>query len=142
MWLGTTAAGNQRQRVMFFEERGGEVRLRDLSRGFWGNPRRASTSWGMLRYYNIDEPWVDELEVVIGESLDRYCTTLECADVTVLLTDSWQDTAAPDTIRLPSPRVWGLLADGEPPADYWAYIATQTAALVGPTTIRFAVPSL
>lgn len=129
-----------RQRVMFFEERGEEVRLRDESRRFWGNPRREATDWGTIRYYALDEQWIDQLDRQVGDTLANHCTSLDCADVTVLLTDSWQQTAAQDTLRLPSPRVWGLGADGLPTASYWTYVAQQTAVLVGETTIRFAVP--
>jgi len=138
MW--TTDRGETRQRIVYFEERGDDVRLRDQSRRFWGNPRRHTAAWGSIRYYNIDEVYIAPLDSVLDDVLAEQCVTLACADLTVLLTDTWQETAATDTLRLPSPRLWGLDENGQPTASYWAYVRQQTAVLVGETMIRFAVP--
>ena len=136
----TTAEGQTYQRLLFYEQTPVGLRQRASPTAFWGTPTTSTTPWGTLTLYEVDEVWRDDFARQISTTADYLCGTT-CPPLNVIIAPDFGDTAAPQTILSPSPRLIALDSDGQPSLLYWQLLLTQLKAYYAPAPLRFAVPS-
>lgn len=135
-----TAAGQTYQRLLFYEQTPNGLRQRPSPTAFWGQPQTIPTAWGKLVLYEVDEAWTAEFDRQISNAADFLCGRA-CPPLDVIVAPDWADTAAPQTILIPSPRLIALDETGQPSPLYWQTLLAQLKAYYAPDPIRFAVPA-
>lgn len=140
-WLNvgwTAADGTQRQRVLFATQIGDQIYLQANDPAFWGTDLRASYPWGVLRFGEADEP----LHPAVGEFVSDLCRAPTfCPPLTITLASDDAPATTAGEIRLPSPRLVGLDANGQPAPDFFDLLETAVLAYARPQPLRFAVPA-
>ncbi|MFN2138224.1 MAG: extracellular solute-binding protein [Candidatus Promineifilaceae bacterium] len=137
------AGANSYQRVFFFSERGGSPRLGDNSPSYWGAQQQASYNWGTLVIYDRDALWAAQLGSFVSETIDAYCTAgcrRERLPLELQIRADFLETAAPNRMALPSPRLVGLDQAGNPSDRFWHLLESRLNDYLMPAMLRFAVP--
>lgn len=131
------------QHIAFFRQVNGRLLHTATDPAYWGRNFRLETGWGYLDYMEVDAPWAEEIadfvEAVIGETCAAGCVA-DPRPLTLALTPDWSDTAVPDRLHIPSPRLLALDAAGQPADLFWEELRRRLQRHITPTTIRFAVP--
>lgn len=135
--------GERLQRIAFFRWQNGRLWRAPGSSRYWGAIRRADTGWGQLVYAEIDQTWAAEIDRFTAETIAELCAANCLPDklpLTLALTTDYSQTAAPNRLHVPSPRLTALDAAGRPAAIFWAQLRGRLEAYLTPAVIRFAVP--
>jgi len=135
--------GELRQRIAFFRWQNGRLLHVPTSNSYWGPTLREDTDWGQLSYAEIDQNWVQEIDQFTAETIAELCASGCLQDklpLTLVLTPDYSQTAVPDRLNIPSPRLVALDADGRPASIFWEQLRGQIEAYLTPAVIRFAVP--
>jgi ABC-type glycerol-3-phosphate transport system substrate-binding protein len=131
------------QQVLFFQWRAGQLRQVPTDRNYWGAPLQREEDWGNLAYLAVDDPWATSIANFVNNSITELCTD-NCLEnhlpFTVDVRDDFQETAEPNLVTIPSPRLMGLDAEGKPSSRFWRELNRRIGATLTPATIRFAVP--
>lgn len=145
VWANVSWSNDQGRwhRVVFFQRRGAQFKQIPSDDDYWGAAQRKSTAWGSLAYQQIDEEWVSRVIRYVNIEVERLCAD-GCLDgkrpFTLVLAPDYMDTAVPDEIRLPSPRLLGLTDAGEPAPSFWEQLAARLASYLTPAQIRIGIP--
>lgn len=134
------------QRVAFFQQRGDQwVHVPTLA-GYWGRAQLHNHEWGRLRLHEIDQLWATEIASFVNDIVTATCdagSPDQCLPgrqrFELTVADDFVTTAAPNELRVPSPRLLGLNADGEPADLFWQRLRNEIEAQLTPATIRFAI---
>ncbi|MCI0648747.1 MAG: ABC transporter substrate-binding protein [Chloroflexi bacterium] len=156
------AADQRWQRVLFFQQEGGALRQVPPAESYWGPAVRLEQPWGALVIHEVDRAWAEEIvetvnELLAGEPNRAHGWTTgewETAEAivrrtiaesrrpfTLTIAADYQPTAAPDEIRLPSPRLLALDEQGKPGDSFWELLRQRVVEQVDWTLICFAVPA-
>lgn len=111
--------------------------------GYWGDVRRQRTAWGLLSTYQVDAAWAGELtqfvEAVIAELCAQECVQ-DQLPLTLVVANGYEETAVPNILRIPSPRLVALDDNGNPAPPFWNLLRQKLTAYLQPAHIRFALP--
>jgi hypothetical protein len=130
------------QRILFFQQINGSLEQITNSPQFWGAEQAKLADWGLLKLSEADEDWTDAMRDFVADTLADACvdscvTTLYPLIITIR--NDFVVTAAPNQIYVPSPRLLGLDADGNPAPQFWHRLRAEIDALVAPITLRYAI---
>lgn len=131
------------QQVLFLQTIDGRLLHSPTAPDYWGRNFRMETSWGRLDYSEVDGVWADEMAAFIRQVIAETCPPACQAShlpLTVVLTPDYVDTAVPNRIHMPSPRLLALDGDGRPADIFWQELRRRLQNAWTPATIRFAVP--
>ncbi|NCF65483.1 MAG: extracellular solute-binding protein [Chloroflexi bacterium] len=147
IWANATweEQGNEYQRILFFQWRGGQLRQVPSDPLYWGNRLQAKYEWGRLEYPAIDDPWTASMQTFVQNTVTDVCAEACLADrlpFTLEVRSDFRKTAEPGHINIPSPRLLGLDSEGKPSSRFWQELSQRIHAYLTPATIRFAVPPL
>ncbi|UCC52155.1 MAG: extracellular solute-binding protein [Anaerolineaceae bacterium] len=147
IWANATweEQGNEYQRILFFQWRGGQLRQVPSDPLYWGNRLQAEYEWGRLEYPAIDDPWTASMQTFVQNTVTDVCAEACLADrlpFTLEVRSDFRKTAEPGHINIPSPRLLGLDSEGKPSSRFWQELSQRIHAYLTPATIRFAVPPL
>ncbi len=145
VWTNVTweEEGEQRQRIAFFRWQNGRLLHEPTSNSYWGPTLREDTDWGQISYAEIDQSWVEEIDQFTADTIAELCASGCLQDklpLTLVLTTDYSQTAVPDRLHMPSPRLVALDIDGRPADTFWQQLRGQIEAYLTPAVIRFAVP--
>lgn len=145
IWANATyqVNGVTRQRLLFFEQSSNGLRHQISDDQFWGEQNRTRYTWGQLFLFEADEEWRSQFAAAVQRNIDAHPSILinDRRNFSLVILDQFVPLAVGSS-SFPSPRVWGLGADGEPSAAYWEAFDKAVAAqfaLVHGNTIRFAI---
>ncbi len=131
------------QKVMFFELRGGRLQQTATSPDYWGASNDYRTAFGQLTLYEIDKAWLADIATftrqLVWELCPDACDGRDKA-LQIFVSDHYGDTAVPNRITIPSPRLVTLTDAGEPAQPFWDLLEMRIRDQFEPTTIRFGVP--
>ena len=132
------------QRVAFWQRQpDGSLIRQPEAPGYWGGFASADYPWGQLSYFQIDADLAGQIGQHVTAQLAALCRD-NCPTAerpfTLTLANDFQETAAPDQLRLPSPRLVGLAETGAPSDLFWQLLDGRVADRFGPVTLRFGVP--
>lgn len=147
LWANITWTNNgtteSYQHIAFLQPVNGRLLHIATDPAYWGRNFRLETGWGYLDYMEVDAPSAEEIadfvEVVIGETCAAGCVA-DPRPLTLSLTPDWSDTAVPDRLHIPSPRLLALDAAGQPADLFWEELRHRLQRHMTPATVRFAVP--
>lgn len=139
-----TEAGQTLQRVAFWQiQPDGSLSRQPEAPGYWGSFTFVDFAWGKLSYFQTDSDLTEEIGLHVAEMLSTLCAT-DCPTVerpfTLTLADDFQETAAPDHLRIPSPRLIGLDENGTPAQLFWQTLDERLTDRFGRVTVRFGLP--
>lgn len=137
-------AGNQLyQRIAFFQWDESQLRHAANDPEYWGSQKSQRQGWGDLIYTEAGEEWSASVAAFVAEAVTEICWR-ECPPgrlpFTLELTTDFRDTAAPNQLLIPSPRLLALAEDGRPAPLFWQMLQQRLEAYLQPAVIRFAVP--
>ncbi len=145
IWANATweEQGQEYQRVLFFQWRGGQLRQVPNDPLYWGNRLQEEYEWGRLAYLEIDDPWIATIQNYMQNTVRELCAE-NCIEArlpfTLEVRDDYRETAEPGHITIPSPRLLGLDSRGRPSSRFWNELRQRVHAHLTPATIQFAVP--
>ena len=133
------------QRVGFWQIRPDSSLIRrPEAPGYWGGFNFTSYAWGRLHYFQTDA----DLAVPIGRHITerlRVLCKFDCPSAerpfTITLASDFQETAATDQLRIPSPRLVGLDENGAPSDLFWQLLDDHLSDRFGTVTLRFGIPA-
>ncbi len=133
------------QRIIFFERDDAQLVRRASSAAFWGGWQTPNPhTWGELHFQTADAPFQDDIALFVEFWLATEC--MPClhrrVPFTLTLAPDWRLTAAPGEIRVPSPHLVALDAQGQPGEPFWELLGERLTDYLTPATIRFAVPGV
>ena len=133
------------QQILFFEWRAGQLRQVSTDANFWGVPLQREEDWGRLNYYAVDDPWATSIANFVDKRTTEICAD-NCLEgrrpFTLDVRDDYRETAEPNQLTIPSPRLLGLDVEGAPSSRFWRALGRRIHAQLTPATIQFAVPPL
>ena len=140
-----TESGQTLQRVAFWQiQPDGSLIRQPEAPGYWGSFTFVDYAWGKLNYFQTDA----ELAEQIGQHITERILTLCVADCptaerpfTITLANDFQESAAPDQLRVPSPRLIGLDENGQPSQLFWQTVDGRLADRFGKVILRFGIPA-
>lgn len=139
----TGDADESYQQIAFFRQVNGRLLHTATDPAYWGRNFRLDTGWGQLEYMEVDAPWAEEIADFVAAVIAETCAAGCVADprpLTLALMPDWSDTAVPDRLHIPSPRLLALDAAGQPADLFWEELRHRLQLYITPTIIRFAVP--
>ncbi len=122
------------QRLVFFVREGERWRRAPSGERFWGPDQTHRYAWGELILSASDARWADQIARFVAT---RAC----CADQVLTVRIAPASVAASrlaNAVVVPSPRLIGLDAAGEPGGPFWELLAAHLAPATDP--IRYVVP--
>ncbi len=132
------------QRIAFFAWQDDRLRHITTDPSYWGNRLQIRTAWGELAYHQVDDPWSITVDMFVESIVTAICES-GCVPgwrpIRLELASDYSDTAQPNHISMPSPRLWALTEDGRPAPPFWQELQNRLENYLKPATIRFAVPS-
>ena len=145
IWVNATweEQGATFQQVLFFQWRAGQLRQVPTDPNYWGTLLQREEDWGKLTYLAVDDPWATSIANFVNNYVIELCTD-NCLEnhlpFTVDVRDDYKETAEPNHVTIPSPRLFGLDAEGAPSSRFWQELSWRISVYLTPATIRFAVP--
>jgi ABC-type glycerol-3-phosphate transport system substrate-binding protein len=145
IWANLSWITNQRnyQRIAFFQQQNGQLTHAPTAPDYWGSWTSYDEPWGTLILTERDELWTDEIAGFITETVTEICE-MACVDgrtpFILHLANDYSDTAVPNQLRIPSPRLIALDENGQPAGIFWETLRQRLEARLSPVTIRFALP--
>lgn len=141
-----TDNGREQQRLLFFRHEDNQLRQIPPPFDYWGTRQRSQHSWGALIFYEADQAWSDQIAAHVNEWVVTRCVDEACLPdrrpFTLQIRPDYRQTAAPNLLYIPSPRLRALNSDGQPETAFWHALDSQLVAHLHPVTIRFAIPPL
>lgn len=141
-----TEEAQTHQQIMFFQWVDGRLQHAQTAPAYWGSPARRLSDWGELLYWEADQNFAPAIERFITHTLAALCPDnclAEQPPLTVAVTWDSADTVTPQRLHIPSPRLLGLNAAGQPADLFWQELRRRLENHLAPATIiRFAVPPL
>jgi len=133
------------QRVAFWQTQpDGSLVRQPKAPGYWGGFTSSSYAWGRLNTFQTDADLAQQVGQHITERILTLCTD-DCPmaerPFTLTLANDFQETAAPDQLRIPSPRLVGLDENGAPSDLFWHMLDGRLADRFGKVTLRFGIPA-
>lgn len=133
------------QRVAFWQmQPDGSLIRQPEAPGYWGGFASAKYPWGQLDYFQIDADLARQIGPYVTEQIAALCTD-NCPTAerpfTLTLANDFAETATPDQLRLPSPRLVGLDQTGAPSDLFWEWLDGRLADRFGQITLRFGIPA-
>lgn len=139
--------GRTLQRLAFFQWRNGRLIQVPTVDNYWGAVQVSREAFGQLRLHEVDRAWKQEIVRFVVRAMRELCgpdAQLVCRDGSrpfdLTIAADFASTAAPNQLRVPSPRLFGLDQDGRPSSLFWDQLRRALQAHLLPATIRFAVP--
>lgn len=131
------------QRIAFFRRQNGRLIHASTAPDYWGSWISYEESWGALIFTERDELWAAAVADFVSKTVTEICET-GCIDgrspFILHLANNYQDTAVPNQLRIPSPRLIALDENGQPAEIFWEMLRQRLEAHLAPTTVRFALP--
>lgn len=133
------------QRVAFWQlQPDGSLIRQPEAPGYWGGfVDSVHYPWGQLDYFQIDADLAGQIGQHVSAQIAALCTD-NCPTAeqpfSLTLANDFQESANPEHLRLPSPRLVGLAETGAPSNLFWALLDGRLADRFGPVTLRFGVP--
>lgn len=146
LWINAawqTADFGEQQRILFFQWQGGQLVQIPTDPRYWGGRAGEPQAWGRLALYEVDQAWADQVAAFVTDTIAKLCAATCLADrlpLTLVLDDRYEETAVASELYLPSPRLLGLDANGEPGPLFWQQLQATLTDYLTPATIRFLVP--
>lgn len=136
--------GEVRQRMAFFSESPlGTVQI-PAPANYWGETSPSRYAWGTLITSEVDAAEADAIGRHVDELVTHTCSTTACLPerqpFTLEIRPDFRQTAAPETLFVPSPRLMEFVETGPPGTAFWAELDRAVVSHLSPGTIRFAVP--
>ena len=133
------------QRVAFWQiQPDGSLVRQPEAPGYWGSFTFVDFEWGKLSYFQTDADLAEEIGLHIADTIATLCLD-DCPTAarpfTVTLADDFQETAAPDHLRIASPRLIGLDETGAPSQLFWDTLDSRLADRFETVTVRFGLPA-
>jgi ABC-type glycerol-3-phosphate transport system substrate-binding protein len=135
------------QRVAFFQQRGDRLIQIPTVEGYWGPTQESAEAFGRLTWHEIDGEWRRKIASFIKQTADEICAAdaegtcpPERWPFDLVIASDFATTAQPNQIRVPSPRLVGLDADGRPSSLFWDRLRQALIGHLAAATIQFAVP--
>ncbi len=131
------------QRVIFFERRAGQLRQISTDANYWGMSLKSEVDWGTLAYYAVDDPWAATIANYVNNIVTEVCASGCLEDrlpLTIEMRDDYMETAEANHLHIPSPRLLGLNAQGDPADRFWVQLSERINNYLTPAAIRFVVP--
>lgn len=132
-------------RIAFFQRRGDQLKQLPTDDEYWGASQQQGTGWGQLIYRQVDESWASRVVRYTNSEVERLCAAgclAERRPFTLILAPDYAETAVPDEIRLPSPRLLALTGTGFPAPLFWEQLSQRLEAHLAPAQIRIGVPGI
>lgn len=138
--------GIPQQRLVFFQPSPlGMVQTAGPT-SYWGTQQRHSHAWGELVTTGVDVTLAPAIGRFVDDLVTSTCAATDCLagrlPFELHIRADYQQTAAPNQLYVPSPRLLALDEAGQPAPVFWAMLEDQVLAQITPGTIRFAVPPL
>ena len=131
------------QRIAFFQRQNGQLIHAPTAPDYWGSWTSYEQPWGGLIFTERDALWADEVANFVTETVTKICEE-GCVDgrlpFILHLANDYSDTAVPNQLRIPSPRLLALDENGQPADIFWDALRQRLDARLRPVTIRFALP--
>ena len=133
------------QRVGFWQiQPDGRLSHQPTAPGYWGSFTFADYPWGQLNYFQTDADLVGQIGQHVTAQIAALCTD-NCPTAvrpfSLTLSNDFQETAASDQLRIPSPRLVGLDEHGAPSDLFWELLDGRLADRFGQVTLRFGIPA-
>lgn len=129
------------QRVAFWEAQPDGVLVRQpRAPGYWGSFTFVDFDWGKLRYYQTDADYSEAIGLHASETIADLCADDCPLPFIISIVDHYGETAVPNHIQVPSPRLVSLDSNGAPSPSFWFILDQRIAERLSPATIKFAVP--
>ena len=140
-----TEATQTMQRVAFWRiQPDGSLIRQPEAPGYWGSFTFVEYPWGKLSYFQTDAKLAEQIGQHVTDRLRTlcvaYCPSAE-RPFTITLANDFQETAAAENLRLPSPRLVGLDENGDPAPLFWQLLDGRLTDRFGVTTLRFGIPA-
>ncbi len=136
--------GRQQQRILFFRrDEGAQLLQIPPPADYWGTAQRSRHEWGELILHEVDQRWRDEIATYLDQFVATQCADGACVagqPLTVEIRADYRQSAAPNLLYVPSPRLLSLESDGRPAPLFWQRLRQGVESRLLPVTIRFAVP--
>lgn len=133
------------QRVAFWQiQPDGSLIRQPKAPGYWGNFTSVNYAWGRLSYFQTDADLAEQIGRHVTKQFRILCVDdcpITARRFTITLANDFQETAAPDQLRVPSPRLIGLDATGAPSPLFWQTLDGRLADRFGNITLRFGIPA-
>ena len=147
LWVTATwRDGDQQwQKRLFFTQDGEQLSRQLYSPRYWGDWQPPIPhAWGTLTLRSADAVWQEAIAAFVRQWLAQRCEPCltDRLPFNLTIAPDWQLTAAPGELRLPSPHLVALTADGQPGEPFWTLLAHRLADYLTPATIRFAIPGV
>ncbi len=145
IWVNLSWTTNQQtyQRIAFFQQQTGQLTHAPTAPDYWGSWISYDEPWGVFVFTERDEAWAAEVADFVTEAVVEICKK-GCVDgrtpFILHLANDYSDTAVPNQLRIPSPRLIALDENGQPAGIFWEMLRQRLEAHLSPTTIRFALP--
>ncbi|MCA9957118.1 MAG: hypothetical protein KC434_20460, partial [Anaerolineales bacterium] len=129
------------QRVAFWQmQPDGSLIHQPEAPGYWGGFDSALYPWGQLDYFQIDADLAGQIGPYVTAQIAALCRdncpTAERPFILTLAND-FAETAAPNQMRVPSPRLVGLDENGAPSDLFWELLDGRLVDRFGRITLRF-----
>jgi ABC-type glycerol-3-phosphate transport system substrate-binding protein len=131
------------QRLIFLERLGTDwVRVPSVD-AYWANQLIDEQEWGKIRYHAVDEKLIPSIVLFVDKIMAEVCTEGCDAEQMQFMLDvraDFTETADPDQINIPSPRLIGLDEAGRPSPTFWQQLRRRIEDRLTPAMIRFVIP--
>ena len=151
------ASGEPLRRAAFFEWRDGNLLHTPPDQqyrwaDYWGEAQtrdfQVASGRFSLQFFAVDAKWADEIVEFVSDFVQAQCTGAGCllpgtAPLVIQIADGYALPATDPSSRqitLPSPRVIGTTATGDPAPIFWQQLRDELTAALRLETIRFGVP--
>lgn len=140
LWANVTWTDEQGnwQRAAFFSRQNGQWVHGPAGADYWGTLFQMTTSWGQLRYHEVDQPFAALVADFVSQTIAHYPAG---DSFTLTLSPHYGLTAAPNQIQMASPRLVALDEAGQPGLPFWQQLAQRLESHFSPAEITFAVPA-
>ncbi len=142
--LAWTEGDQTYQRVAFWQlQPDGSLIRQPEAPGYWVGFDSALYPWGQLDYSQIDADLARQIGPYVTEQLAALCRDncpMAERPFSLTLAKDFQESANPDQLRIPSPRLVGLDETGAPSDLFWELLDGRLADRFGQVTLRFGIP--
>ncbi len=134
--------GNTWQRIVFYQQVGGQLLYAPTTPDYWGQQHSTRQSWGGFEFYEVDAAWAVSIVTFVDDTVAELCAA-GCQNLPFILSiePGFGQTADPTHIMIPSPRLLALDETGQPAPLFWQQLFQQLQDRLTPGTVRFAVPT-
>jgi ABC-type glycerol-3-phosphate transport system substrate-binding protein len=139
--------GRTWQRITFYQELNGRLIHVPYVPAYWGQVIHSHQEWGDLFVHEQDQEWTNQIAKFMTAQIQQICVvekSSRCdgreAHLSLTIAADYFPTAAPNQLRVPSPRLLALDESGQPGEPFWEQLRLALADYLAPVIIQFAVP--